>query len=176
MQTQGFYLQENSPTGMQSRPSAKGICQKSTTVERGDGHMDQVPNPIRPTTNYRSFLSISYYSKHLKRGDSILYRLALLLDFFSHQPTMSPPKRLVTVESHSSYAASTEGRQSLTTVVLVTSTNSLYALQEILTSLKCCFIAVNMPSTKQCNYSHMYSLKVSPLYIPIWVYLYCYIL
>ena len=48
-------------------------------------------------------------------------------------------------------------------MVLVTSTKSLYNPPAILTNLKSCFIAVNIPSAKQCNSFLMYYLKVSPL-------------
>ena len=57
-------------------------------------------------------------------------------------------------------------------MVLVTSTNSLYTTSAMLKILKPFFIAVNIPSAKQCNSYLMYSLKVSPLHIPIFVYLY----
>ena len=57
-------------------------------------------------------------------------------------------------------------------MVLEKSTNSLYAPPGMLTNLKSCFIAVNMHSAKQCNYSLIYALKVSPIYIPIFKYIY----
>ena len=52
-------------------------------------------------------------------------------------------------------------------MVLVTPTNLLYAPPAMLTNLKYCFIAANITSAKQCNSSLMYSLKVSPLHLPI---------
>ena len=52
-------------------------------------------------------------------------------------------------------------------MVLVTSTNLLFVPPVMLKILKSCFIAVNVPSAKQCNYSLIYSLKVSPLHLPI---------
>ena len=52
-------------------------------------------------------------------------------------------------------------------MVLVTSTDSLYAPPAMLKILKSFFISVDISSAKQCNSSLMYSLKVSPLRIPI---------
>ena len=56
-------------------------------------------------------------------------------------------------------------------MVLVTSTNSLYTLPAMLKNLKYCFIVINMLSAKQCNYYLTYSLKVSPLRLPIFLYI-----
>ena len=61
-------------------------------------------------------------------------------------------------------------------MVVVTSTNSLYVLPDILTDFKSCLIAFDMPFTKQYNSSCIYFLKVYPLHIPIFVYLCCCIL
>ena len=57
-------------------------------------------------------------------------------------------------------------------MVLVKSTNSLYAPPAMLKFLKSCFIAVNIPSAKQCNSSIMYSLNPPPLHLPIFKYIY----
>ena len=101
MQTQGFPLQEKSPTRIQSISYAKGVCYHSTSVGRNDFHMDQVPNPTRPTTICCSSISISYYSKLLECGDSKTIPSCSPLGFFSHRSTASFPKILVTVESYS---------------------------------------------------------------------------
>ena len=101
MQTQGFPYKLNSPTGMQIRPSAKGVSYHSTSVGRKDGHMYQVSNPTCSTTNSRSSLSISHYSKFLKFGDSETIPSCSSLGIFSHRSTASFPKILVMVESYS---------------------------------------------------------------------------
>ena len=43
----------------------------------------------------------------------------------------------------------------------------MYDPSAMLTNLKSCFIAVDLPSSKQCNSSLVYYLKVSPLHLPI---------
>ena len=66
MQTQGFPLQENSPTGMQSIPSAKGFFYHSNSVGHNDVHMDQVHNPYappQPAIPFSQYLITSFFLK-----------------------------------------------------------------------------------------------------------------
>ena len=79
-----------------------GVCYHSTSVGRKDGHMEQVPNPTRPTINCRSSLSISHY--FLNSLNVVIQKTipsCPSLGFFSHRSTASSPKILVTVESYS---------------------------------------------------------------------------
>ena len=101
MQIQGFPLQENSPTGMQSRTYSKGVFYHYTSVGRNYGHMYQVPNPTLPTKNCRSSLSMSCYSKLLKCGDSKTIPSCPSLVLFRNRSIAPFPKILVTVESYS---------------------------------------------------------------------------
>ena len=86
---------------MQSIPSSKGVCYQSASVSSKDGHMYQVPSPLRPTTTCHSSVSIYHYSKLLKCGDSKTILSCSSLGFFRHWSTASSPKILVTVESYS---------------------------------------------------------------------------
>ena len=66
MQTQGFHLQENYPTGMQIITSAKVVFQHSTSVGRKDGHMEQVLNPYAPPQTAITFYQYLIDSFFLK--------------------------------------------------------------------------------------------------------------
>ena len=82
MQTQGFQLQENASTGMQSMSYAKVVFWHSTSVGRKYVHMYQVPNPYAPPQTaipIYQYLITSYTPEMcwLKK----LYHIVLLLDF-----------------------------------------------------------------------------------------------
>ena len=79
-----------------NRGANKTICKGSLLalhhIGAWGGHMDQVHNPTRPTAKFRSSLSISHYSKLLKRGDSKIYHILLLLDFSAIYQQRNSPK------------------------------------------------------------------------------------
>ena len=130
--------------------------------------MDQVPNPTRPTTNCHSYLSISHYllySWNVVIQKTIQYCPSL--GFLAIGQQRHSPKSWWRLNHTYFYFSSVVGWYSLTNVVLVTSTNSMYVPPAMLADLKSCFVAVDMTSEKQFNSYLMHSLKVSPLHLPI---------
>ena len=72
MQTQGFPLQENSPTGMQIMPSSKGVCYQYTSVGRKYSFLEYRARRDRsrkascdPLPAIFSHLRFSYVAKYL---------------------------------------------------------------------------------------------------------------
>ena len=168
MQTQGFSLKENSPTGMQIIPYAKVVCYHCTSVGHTDGHMDQVPNPIRPTPNCRSSLSISHY--YFFSWNVLIKKTIPFFPsrgFFSHWSTSSFPKSLVTVESYS-FLFSLFSRLIITNHCGSSDIHQLAVCpSSYVENFKILLCCSQHALRKKCNSFLIYSLKVSPLHLPI---------
>ena len=175
MQTSISFAWKLSHRAASYKPKCKGgLPQHSTTAGHRDSHWTRCPNPMCPANKLTC--SVSYLCTQIKLCISwkllwsgLFLHHPLYWHFQPHCCLVSFSNNQVGTEALSSYAAPA-ARCSLSNVVRVTSTNSLYAPPTMFTNLKSCFIAMDNPSAKQQSSSLIYYLNVSPCHRPIfWI-------